>query len=109
MRKLFIEWITNITHFEQEENCGSHLNFSLVHIDFSFFFISTAIALRGKDGVVFAVEKLIVSKLYESTANRRIFMIDQHIGMVSSLYAYIRWNCVVDIVTALCCFFFGRL
>lgn len=41
----------------------------------------TAIALRGKDGVVFAVEKLIVSKLYESTANRRIFLIDRHVGM----------------------------
>lgn len=25
----------------------------------------TAIALRGKDGVVFAVEKLVTSKLYE--------------------------------------------
>jgi 20S proteasome subunit alpha 7 len=40
----------------------------------------TAIALRGKDGVVFAVEKLITSKLYESTSNKRIFSIDRHIG-----------------------------
>jgi len=41
----------------------------------------TAIALRGTDGVVFAVEKLVLSKLYESTANKRIFLIDRHIGM----------------------------
>lgn len=41
----------------------------------------TAIGLRGKDGVVFAVEKLVLSKLYESNANRRIFLIDRHVGM----------------------------
>lgn len=41
----------------------------------------TAIAIRGKDGVVFGVEKLVVSKLYEVGANKRIFHIDQHIGM----------------------------
>lgn len=28
----------------------------------------TAIALRGKDGVVFAVEKLVTSKLYEKVS-----------------------------------------
>jgi 20S proteasome subunit alpha 7 len=39
--------------------------------------------LRGKDGVVFAVEKLVTSKLYEAGANRRIFNIDTHIGMAS--------------------------
>lgn len=43
----------------------------------------TVIGLRGKDGVVFAVEKLITSKLYEPTANKRIFTIDSHVGMVS--------------------------
>ena len=43
---------------------------------------STAVALRGKDGVVFAVEKLVTSKLYEVGANRRIFNIDRHVGMV---------------------------
>lgn len=42
---------------------------------------STAIGIRGKDGIVFAVEKLIVSKLYEKSANKRIFQIDRHIGM----------------------------
>lgn len=43
---------------------------------------STAIALRCKDGVVFGVEKLIQSKLHETSANQRIFHIDRHIGMV---------------------------
>ncbi|KAK0090362.1 hypothetical protein PV325_001136 [Microctonus aethiopoides] len=41
----------------------------------------TVIGLRGKDGVVFAVEKLVTSKLYEAGANKRIFNIDEHIGM----------------------------
>lgn len=41
----------------------------------------TAVALRGKDGVVFAVEKLVTSKLYEAGANKRIFTIDQHVGV----------------------------
>lgn len=41
----------------------------------------TVIGLRGKDGVVFAVEKLVASKLYEVGANKRIFHIDQHVGM----------------------------
>lgn len=43
----------------------------------------TAIGLRGKDGVVFAVEKLVTSKLYEPGTNPRIFNIDKHVGMVS--------------------------
>ena len=48
----------------------------------------TAIALKGKDGVVFAVEKIVESKLYEKSANKRIFKIDRHIGMaVSGLLA----------------------
>merc|ERR1711893_491486 len=33
------------------------------------------------DGVVFGVEKLVQSKLYEAGANKRIFHIDRHIGM----------------------------
>lgn len=41
----------------------------------------TAIGLRGKDGVVFAVEKIVPSKLYEKKANKRIFSVDRHIGM----------------------------
>ncbi len=43
----------------------------------------TAIGLRCKDGVVFGVEKLVTSKLYEPTTNKRIYNIDRHIGMVS--------------------------
>ena len=44
----------------------------------------TALAIRGKDGVVFAVEKIVTSKLYEEGANRRIFNIDTHIGMAAA-------------------------
>ncbi|XP_041352670.1 proteasome subunit alpha type-3-like [Gigantopelta aegis] len=40
----------------------------------------TAIGIRGKDGVVFGVEKLVTSKLYEAGTNKRIFNIDRHIG-----------------------------
>ena len=48
----------------------------------------TCIALRGKDGVVFAVEKIVNSKLYEKTAEKRIFNVDRHVGMaVSGLLA----------------------
>ena len=32
----------------------------------------TTVAIRGKDDVVFAVEKIVTSKLYEKGANRRI-------------------------------------
>lgn len=42
----------------------------------------TVIALKGKDCIVFAVEKLVSSKLYEPGANKRIFNIDKHVGMV---------------------------
>jgi 20S proteasome subunit alpha 7 len=41
----------------------------------------TAIALRGKDGIVLAVEKLVTSKLYEVGANKRIFTVDRHVGV----------------------------
>ncbi|XP_063538765.1 proteasome subunit alpha type-3 [Cydia strobilella] len=44
----------------------------------------TVIGLRGKDGVVFAVEKLVTSKLYEPGANKRIFHADQHVGIAVS-------------------------
>jgi len=47
----------------------------------------TAVALRGKDGIVFAVEKILTSKLHEKTTNKRIFTIDRHVGMaVAGLY-----------------------
>jgi len=41
----------------------------------------TAVAITCKDGVVLAVEKIVTSKLYEPGVNKRIFIIDQHIGM----------------------------
>lgn len=44
----------------------------------------TAIGLRGKDGIVFAVEKLITSKLHESNAGQRIFTVDKGIGLTMS-------------------------
>jgi len=47
----------------------------------------TAIAIRGKDGVVFAVEKIVTSKLFEKASNKRIFNADRQIGVaVSGLY-----------------------
>jgi 20S proteasome subunit alpha 7 len=42
---------------------------------------STAIGIKGKDGVVLGVEKLIMSKLHEPSSNRRIMNIDRHVGM----------------------------
>uniref|UniRef100_A0A3Q3B547 Proteasome subunit alpha type n=1 Tax=Kryptolebias marmoratus TaxID=37003 RepID=A0A3Q3B547_KRYMA len=42
---------------------------------------STAIGIRCKDGIVFGVEKLVLSKLYEDGSNKRIFNIDRHVGM----------------------------
>ena len=47
---------------------------------------STAVAIRCKDGVIFAVEKLITSKLHESGTAQRIFTIDKHVGMVGWLF-----------------------
>jgi len=44
----------------------------------------TAIALRVQDGVVFAVEKLIQSKLLIPGSNRRIASVDDHAGMVTA-------------------------
>ncbi|KAI3385775.1 hypothetical protein SNEBB_000414 [Seison nebaliae] len=41
----------------------------------------TAIALKCKDGVVFAVEKIVYSKLYEKGVNRRIFHVTNTIGL----------------------------
>lgn len=59
-------------------------NFDQLHslVLYNIFHLSTAVAIRCKDGVVFGVEKLVLSKLYEYGANKRIFHIDSHIGMV---------------------------
>jgi len=47
----------------------------------------TLIALRGKDGVVTAVDKLIASKLYLATSNPRVANADTHLGMaMAGLY-----------------------
>uniref|UniRef100_A0A663LUX2 Proteasome subunit alpha type n=1 Tax=Athene cunicularia TaxID=194338 RepID=A0A663LUX2_ATHCN len=46
---------------------------------------STAIGIRCKDGVVFGVEKLVLSKLYEEGSNKRLFNVDRHVGMVRCL------------------------
>ena len=37
-----------------------------------------------QDGVVFACEKIVTSKLYEAGANRRITNIDTHVGMAAA-------------------------
>ncbi|GAM21893.1 hypothetical protein SAMD00019534_050680 [Acytostelium subglobosum LB1] len=41
----------------------------------------TVVAVRAKDGVVIGVEKLIPSKMLESSSNRRIHSVDLHIGL----------------------------
>jgi 20S proteasome alpha/beta subunit len=58
--------------------------FKFVKLIKSFYFdFRAAIGLRGRDGVVLAVERLVLSKLYEPRAqsSSRIFNIDKHIGM----------------------------
>ena len=42
----------------------------------------TVVALKAKDGVVLAVEKIVTSKLYEPGTNKRIFPIDRHVSAV---------------------------
>ena len=46
---------------------------------------SSAVGIRCKDGVVFGVEKLVTSKLYEAGTGKRIFTIDRHVGMVNNI------------------------
>lgn len=45
----------------------------------------TVIGLRGKNGVVLAVEKIVRSPLYEEDSGARIYTIDKHIGIVSTI------------------------
>lgn len=40
------------------------------------------IGLKLKDGVLFAVEKIVTSKLLVPGANKRIASVDTHIGLV---------------------------
>lgn len=49
----------------------------------------TLIGLRGKNGVVLAVEKIVRSPLYEDDAGCRIYSVDKHIGIVSAEYELI--------------------
>ena len=51
----------------------------------SFKSFRTAVAIRGKDGVVFGIEKLVTSKLHEPGSNKRLFTVDRHIGVVSTV------------------------
>ncbi|CAB3411479.1 unnamed protein product [Caenorhabditis bovis] len=41
----------------------------------------TMIAIRGKNGVVMAVDKVITSKLYTDNANPRMFNVNENVGM----------------------------
>lgn len=43
---------------------------------------STTIGLKCKDGVVLAVEKLVISKLLVQGSNRRVYHVDRHAGAV---------------------------
>ena len=45
---------------------------------------TTSIGIKSKDGVIFAVDKKIKSKLIESSSVEKIFKIDEHIGTASS-------------------------
>uniref|UniRef100_A0A1A9WWP5 Proteasome subunit alpha type n=1 Tax=Glossina brevipalpis TaxID=37001 RepID=A0A1A9WWP5_9MUSC len=56
----------------------------------------TVVGLRGRDGVVLAVEKIVTSSLYEDDAGARIFTIDKNIGLaIAGLLADGRY--IVDI------------
>ncbi|KAI5287215.1 hypothetical protein KEM54_006156, partial [Ascosphaera aggregata] len=44
----------------------------------------TAIGIKCKDGVILAVEKIVVSKLLKPGANKRIATVDRNIGIVSA-------------------------
>ena len=45
---------------------------------------STSISIKCKDGVIFGVEKLLISKMLEKSSNKRIFSIGTKIGMAIS-------------------------
>lgn len=53
----------------------------------------TLIGLRGKNGVVLAVEKIVRSPLYEDDAGCRIYSVDKHIGIVSDEWELILGIC----------------
>lgn len=47
----------------------------------------TCVGVRCKDGIVLAVEKILSSKMLVATSNRKIFHIDDHIGVAVSGWA----------------------
>ena len=48
----------------------------------------TVLALRGKDGVVFAAENIVLSKLHESGTTKRTYNIGTGVGMaIAGLHA----------------------
>lgn len=52
-------------------------------VDVLLYMLRTSVGIRGKDGVVFGVEKLVTSKLHEIKSNKRIFTADHHVGLAS--------------------------
>ena len=42
----------------------------------------TCVGVRCKDGIVLAVEKLLPTKMLLASSNRKIFHVDDHIGVV---------------------------
>lgn len=64
-------------------------------------YFRTAIALRGSDGVVFAVEKLVTSKLHEDGTGKRLFSVENHIGMVYLRKRTLYRNYIDDIMKIL--------
>lgn len=45
----------------------------------------TVIGIRFKDGVVFASENIVVSKLHEPNATKHLFTVDGKLGVVMTL------------------------
>lgn len=41
----------------------------------------TVIGITCKDGVVLGIEKIVTSKLYEPGVNRRLYIVDKHVGI----------------------------
>lgn len=48
---------------------------------------SVVVGVRVRDGIVFGVEKLTVSKMMVSSSNKRIYNIDTHVGMAVAGFA----------------------
>lgn len=75
-------WVPNFLVLIPGSDHFSLIRSSIGTNEFAFCFHRTVVGIKCKDGVVFGVEKLVKSKLYELSSNRRIFTIDTHVGMV---------------------------